>query len=378
MKKIRVLIVSGNMDVGGIENQLMHLLRNADKEKFQIDFTTNMEHPFYEEEILSLGGRCIRICNTEGKHFFKYCKELYNVLHGNYDVVHSHELFHSGLVLLTAKLAGIKSRIVHAHNISDADENDAHSSIVRKIYNWVMRKLILGCATQFCACSSPAGEFLYGKEISKKENYNLIFNSIDVSKFMSSKENDNCDNCDDWVNVLQVGRFTEVKNQLFSVEIANEFKKANKKIRILCVGNNGNDYEQSVRNKINEYDVSEYIQLLGVRRDVPDIMARCDAFLLPSLYEGMPLVLLEAQTAGLNCVVADTFSHEVDFGIGSINWLSLESGAKAWAGKIADAVKSEPANKATIMNAVKKYGFDSISFCEKVCRVYENDYNRFI
>ena len=78
MKKIRVLIVSGNMDVGGIENQLMHLLRNADKDKFQIDFTTNMEHPFYEEEILSLGGKCIRICNTEGKHFFRYCKELYN------------------------------------------------------------------------------------------------------------------------------------------------------------------------------------------------------------------------------------------------------------------------------------------------------------
>ena len=136
MDKIRVLIVSGNMDVGGIENQLMHLLRNADKNKFQIDFTTNMEHPFYEEEILSLGGKCIHICNTEGKHFFRYCKELYSVLKGNYDVVHSHELFHSGLVLLTARLAGVKSRIVHAHNISDANENDSHSSIVRKIYNF--------------------------------------------------------------------------------------------------------------------------------------------------------------------------------------------------------------------------------------------------
>lgn len=375
MKKIRVLIVSGNMDVGGIENQLMHLLRNADKDKFQIDFTTNMEHPFYQEEILSLGGKCIHICNTEGKHFFRYCKELYNVLKGKYDIVHSHELFHSGLVLLTAKLAGVKSRIVHAHNISDADENDTHSNIVRKIYNFVMRKLILRYATQFCACSSPAGEFLYGKEISKKDNYNLIFNSIDVSKFISSKENNNCD---DWVNVLQVGRFTEVKNQLFSVEIANEFKKANKKIRILCVGNNGNDYEQNVRNKINEYGVSEYIQLLGVRRDVPDIMATCDAFLLPSLYEGMPLVLLEAQTAGLNCVVADTFSHEADFGIGLINWLSLDCDAKVWAEKLAEVIEAEPANHTTIMKAIKKYGFDSVSFCEKVCRVYENDYNRFI
>lgn len=375
MKKIRVLIVSGNMDVGGIENQLMHLLRNADKDKFQIDFTTNMEHPFYEEEIVSLGGKCIRICNTEGKHFFRYCKELYNVLNGKYDVVHSHELFHSGLVLLTAKLAGVKSRIVHAHNISDADDNDSYPSIVRNIYNFVMRKLILRYATQFCACSSPAGEFLYGKEITKNENYNLIFNSIDVSKFMIPKETANCD---DWTNVLQIGRFTEVKNQLFSVEIANEFKKMNKKVRILCVGNNGNDYEQEVKNKINEYGVSDYIQLLGVRKDISDIMSKCKAFLLPSLYEGMPLVLLEAQAAALNCVVADTFSHEADFGIGLIKWLSLDSGSKLWAEKICEAIESESANDTAIMNAIKKYGFDSISFCEKICRIYEKDYHRFM
>lgn len=363
------------MDVGGIENQLMHLLRNADKNKFQIDFTTNMEHPFYEDEILSLGGKCIRICNTEGKHFFRYCKELYGVLRGNYDIVHSHELFHSGLVLLTAKLAGVKSRIVHAHNISDSDENDAHSSIVRKIYNFVMRKLILRYATQFCACSSPAGEFLYGKNINENKSYHLIFNSIDISKFMLPKENILFD---DWINVLQVGRFTKVKNQLFSVEIANELKKANKKIRILCVGNNGNEYEQAVKNKINEYGVSEHIQLLGIRKDVPDIMNRCKVFLLPSLYEGMPLVLLEAQSAGMNCVVADTFSHEADFGVNLIKWLPLDYTPKAWAEEIYDATNKESISNDTIMTAIKKYGFDSKSFCEKICTLYETDYNRFM
>lgn len=373
MKKIRVLIVSGNMDVGGIENQLMHLLRNADKNKLQIDFTTNMEHPFYEDEIIALGSKCIRICNTDGWHFFRYCKELYNVLHGEYDVVHSHELFHSGLVLLTAKLAGVKSRIVHAHNISDSDENDSHSSIVRRLYNLVMRRLILRYATQFCACSTPAGEFLYGKKITKNENYNLIFNSIDVSKFMLPKETDACDG---WANVLQVGRFTKVKNQLFSVEIANEFKKANKKIRIWCVGNNGNDYEQEVQTKINKYGVSEYIQLLGVRKDIPAIMASCNTFLLPSLYEGMPLVLLEAQAAGLNCVVADTFSHEADFGIGLINWLPLDYDSKVWAEKINEAIESKAADNETIMAAIKKYGFDSQSFCEKICGLYEAEYNK--
>ncbi len=376
MKKIKILMVAGTMHVGGIENQLMHFARNAEKNKFQVDFTSTMEDAFYRKEIESLDGKFILIPDMNWSKPWKYCITMYKIMKsGGYDVVHSHELFHSGITLAIAKLAGVKSRVVHAHNISDAEDNDPHSSIVRNIYNFVMRKLIQRYATQFCACSSPAGEFLYGQKVTKKENYNLVFNSIDVSKFVIQKENENCD---DWVNVLQVGRFTEVKNQLFTVEIANEFKKLNKKVRILCVGNNGNSYEQEVKNKINEYGVAEYIQLLGVRKDVPAIMAKCKAFLLPSLYEGMPLVLLEAQTAGLNCVVADTFSHEADFGVGLIEWLSLDCGSKAWAEKIEKAIESEPADNTVIMNAIKKYGFDSKSFCEKICRIYEKDYYRFM
>ncbi len=376
MKKVKILMVAGTMHVGGIENQLMHLARNADKNKFQVDFTSTMEDAFYRKEIESLGGKFILIPDMNWSKPRKYCIAMYKIMKsGGYDIVHSHELFHSGITLAIARLAGVKSRIVHAHNISDAEDNDPHSSIVRNIYNFVMRKLILRYATQFCACSSPAGEFLYGQEITKKENYNLVFNSIDVSKFMIPKENENCD---DWINVLQVGRFSNVKNQLFSVEIANEFKKMNKKIRILCVGNNGNDYEKKVKNKISEYGVSEYIQLLGVRKDIPAIMAKCKAFLLPSLYEGMPLVLLEAQAAGLNCVAADTFSHEADFGIGLIEWLPLDCSSKVWAEKIEKAIESEPADDTAIMSAIKKYGFDSRSFCEKICRIYEKDYNRFM
>ena len=117
---IKVLIIAGAMDVGGIENQLMHLLRQADKSRFQIDFTTTAEHPFYEDEILALGGKCLHIPGTGGWHFLRYCRAIYRVMKdGQYDVVHSHELFHSGMVLLTARLAGVKHRFVHAHNWAD-------------------------------------------------------------------------------------------------------------------------------------------------------------------------------------------------------------------------------------------------------------------
>ena len=159
--RIRVLILAGAMNVGGIENQLMHLLRQADKEQFQIDFTTTADHPFYEDEILSLGGNCIHIPGTDGKHFLKYCKAIYRVMkNGEYDIVHSHELFHSGMVLFTAKLAGVKHRFVHAHS----SNQEYGKNWKRHLYNWVMRRMILRNATCFLACSTLAGEFLFGKK----------------------------------------------------------------------------------------------------------------------------------------------------------------------------------------------------------------------
>ena len=325
-KRIKVLIVAGAMDVGGIENQLMHLLRQADKAQFQIDFTTTAEHPFYREEIESLGGRCIHVPATEGKHFLRYCRVLYCVMKdGDYDVVHSHELFHSGMVLLTARLAGVKHRFVHAHNWMEGNNPKAKKSMSRRVYNHVMRRLIQWNATDFVACSTLAGRFLYGETITEQPNYHLVFNSVDTGRFIERfEQTESGEFCGDgWINVIQVGRFTPVKNQLFTAEIARELKKRSRKIRILCAGNVGEAYDEQVKAKIREYDLAGQMILLGVRKDIDVLMRKSAAFLLPSLYEGMPLVLIEAQASGLPCVTADTYSREVDFGIGTVDWLKF-------------------------------------------------------
>lgn len=373
MRPIKVLIITGAMDVGGIENQLMHLLRNADKERFQIDFTTTMDHPFYQDEIEALGGKCIRIPATEGWHFLRQCKALYRVMRdGQYDIVHSHELFHSGMVLLTAKMAGVKHRFVHAHNWSD-DDGTGRQSAVRKLYNSVMRRWILRYGTDFCACSTLAGRFLYGEKKTHEPNYHLIFNSVDTSKFIENYDRQETGElCDDgWVNILQVGRFSPIKNQLFTAEIAKELKCRGKKIRILCAGNNGNEYEQQVRAAMQEYGIEEHMMLLGVRKDIDVLARKSAAFLLPSLYEGMPLVMIEAQATGLPCVTADTYSHEVDFGIGYVQWLRLEQSAAEWADAIKKAVNMGRADKNAVVNAVEKYGFDSRVFARRLCDLYE-------
>ena len=378
MNPIKVLIITGAMDVGGIENQLMHLLRNADREKFQIDFTTTMEHPFYRDEIEALGGKCIRIPPTEGRHFFRQCRALYHVMKdGGYDIVHSHELFHSGMVLLTAKLAGVQHRFVHAHNWSD-DDGSGRQSAVRKLYNAVMRRWILRYGTEFCACSTLAGRFLYGEKKTHEPDYHLIFNSVDTSKFIENYDRQEtgefCGN--GWVNVLQVGRFSPVKNQLFTAQIARELKRRGKKIRILCAGNNGNEYELQVRAAIRDYGVEDHMLLLGVRKDIDVLARKSAAFLLPSLYEGMPLVMIEAQAAGLPCVTADTYSREVDFGIGYVRWLKLEQSAAEWADAVEQAAAMGRADKQTVIAAIERYGFDSRVFARKLCELYEQAMKR--
>lgn len=373
MHKIKILIIAGAMDVGGIENQLMHLLRNADRERFQIDFTTTMDNPFCRDEIEALGGKCIHIPATEGRHFLRQCRAVYRVMkEGQYDIVHSHELFHSGMVLLTAKLAGVRHRFVHAHNWSDGD-GSGRQSAVRKVYNAVMQRWILRYGTDFCACSTLAGRFLYGEKKTHEDNYHLIFNSVDTAKFLDNYDKkESGEFCDDgWINVIQVGRFSAIKNQLFTAQIAQELKARGRNIRILCIGNNGNEYETLVRKAIAENGLEEHMLLLGVRKDVDVLARKASAFLLPSLYEGMPLVMIEAQSAGLPCVTADTYSREVDFDIGYVQWLQLTRSASEWADAVEQAVAMPRADKAAVTNAVERNGFDSRVFARRLCGLYE-------
>lgn len=373
MRRIYVLIITGKMDVGGIENQLMHLLRKADKDKFQIDFTSTKQDSYYRSEIEDLGGKYIVIPEMSCRNPMPYCKTLYRIMKaGKYDVVHSHELFHSGIVLLIAKLAGVPGRFAHAHNWQDHDGTTSKRSLVRTIYNSVMRWSINVCANSRLACSTLAGKFVFGEKALKSDNYHLVFNSVDTSKFLDRYEQqESGEFCDGWCNVLQVGRVSAVKNQLFLVKIAEELKRRGKKIRILCAGSGDADYLNLVHQMIQERELGEHIQMLGTRGDIDVLMRKSSAFVLPSQYEGMPLVLIEAQSSGLPCVVADTFSHEVDFELNKLQWLSLKKSAADWADAIEEAVASGRADKEQVVRAVKENRFDSRMFAQTLCQLYE-------
>lgn len=379
MSKIKVLMVAGDMHVGGIENQLMHLARNADKDMFRIDFTSTKADAFYRQEIESLGGKFILIPPMNWRNPGAYCKTLMHIMRdGKYDIVHSHELFHSGITLWIAKKAGVPCRFAHAHNWCDNDGSGKKRSLVRSVYNIVMRNMIRRYSTVQIACSTWAGKFLYGKQMLTKTSYHLVFNSVDSRKFLVQYgKRETGEFCNDgWTNILNVARITAVKNQKFLVEIADEFRKAGDKIRILCAGNGDEKYEAEVRKEIENRQLGSYIRLLGVRKDIDVLMRKSKAFVLPSKYEGMPLVMIEAQASGLSCVSANTYSPEVDFGIGTVAWLSLDDGKSAWAEALRTAIQNPRPSKDKVVAAVQNKKFDSKMFAETVCNLYCQDYQR--
>lgn len=375
MKKIKILMVAGSMHVGGIENQLMHLARNVDKEKYQIDFTSTMPEAACREEIEKLGGEFILVPKFKQKPL-GYLLTMYRTMKdGHYDVVHSHELFHSGITLLIARMAGIPCRFAHAHNWCDGDGTGRKSSLIRIAYNNVMRWLINTFSTGQIACSSWAGKFVFGEKMLNRASYHLVFNSVDTSKFLDHYDDvETGEFVDDgWINVINVARISAVKNQTFLAEIANVLKQHNKNIRILCAGAGDQDVVDAVNEKIKKYNIEDHLLLLGVRKDIDSLMRKCNAFVLPSHYEGMPLVMIEAQASGLQCISANTYSPEVDFGIGTVTWLSLDQSATEWAECIEKAVIQDRASKSEVQSAVLEKRFDSRMFASTLAELYAND-----
>lgn len=373
MKKIKVLIVAGTMNSGGVENQLMHLIRNSDKNKIQIDFTSTIEDGFYRSEIECLGGKYILIPLMSWKNPGVYCKALIKVMKdGQYDIVHTNELFHSGIVAWAAHKANVKSCFVHSHSTSDSRGMNDRRSCIRKIYNTVMRSAILRYSDVQIGCSALAGEFLFGKKAISKKSYHVMYNSVDCEKYIQNYDvKETGEFCDEWLNIVHVGRVYEVKNQRFIVEIAEEFKRRKLKVRFLCAGEAfDNEYMNAIKDRIEKDELQDYVYMLGNRDDIDVLLRKASAFILPSVYEGMPLALIEAQAAGLNCVVADTFSREVDLELGNIVWMDNITDVMSWTDEIENAISRGKPVEEDVVKALAEKKMDSKEFARNMCELY--------
>lgn len=322
---IRVLHVVTNMSYGGLENLLMNYYRNIDRTRIQFDFLTHFQgHQDFEEEIKALGGCLFRLprLNPLDPRYLNKLNRFF-ADHPEYKIVHSHLDCMAGIPLKYAKKNLVPVRIAHAHN-----SNQLHN--LKYIIKRMCKPLILRYATNLFACGVKAGNWMFdGKPFS------LINNAIDARSFMfngavAEQLRENLQLQNDFV-VGHVGQLRQEKNHLFLIDVFNEILKIDSSCTLVLVGK-GPQMEPALA-KVNAYGIAEHVKFLGARSDIPSIMQAMDVFVLPSFYEGFPVTMIEAQAAGLPCVISDGVPLECKI-TDQVKQISLTESPQVWAEEI--------------------------------------------
>lgn len=331
------------MDRGGIQTWLMHILRHMDREAFRVDFLVLTEEPCaYDDEIRALGSRVIPCLHHHWPWAFAWNFAQALRRYGPYDVVHSHCSYYSGFVLLLARLMGIPVRIAHSH--SDTRAHDAQANLLRRAYLAGARRWIRRHGTHGLACSAKAAECFFGTHWRTDPRWRVHFCGIDLKPFREPAEpaavRAELGIPREAFIVGHVGRFTPEKNHAFFLAVMAEVIRRTPAAYAVLVGDG--PLRAEVEAQANHMGLADRVRFLGVRADVPRLMqGAMDVFLLPSLREGLPLVLVEGQAAGLPCVISDVIAEEADVVPALIHRCSLNDSAAAWAEAVV-AASSRP------------------------------------
>ena len=326
---IRVLQVGMSQYYGGTESFIMNQYRKINREKIQFDFLNVYNGPLAcDEEIKQLGGQIYSLDMSRRKGLKKYRKNLDNFFKENaskFNVIHCNFQSLINIDLLKyAKKYNIPVRIAHSHNSGYGKE----PNILQKLLILINKINLKKYATKYFACSMMASEWMFGKRSST-----IVHNAIDSFKFLYNQETRVIKRTElgikDEKIILFVGRLDPQKNPLFLIEVFKEILKREKEWRLFIIGDG--EMRTQVEEKILEYNLQSYVQLFGSRNDVGDFLQAADCFLLPSNFEGLGIVLIEAQAAGLKCFTSKgVVPSEVDV-TGLVQFISLDKGAAAWA-----------------------------------------------
>jgi glycosyltransferase EpsF len=351
----RVLHITGTMDRAGAETMIMNSYRVIDKTQIQFDFLyfTSKKCDF-DEEIESLGGKIYRIIQGNPISRMFATKKLLKE-NSQWKTVHAHNLFSNAFHMYAAHKADVKQRISHAHS------NDTQNSnkILKSIYQYISRKVQSKYATEFLACTPAAGKFLFPN----KRNVQVLKNSIDSEYFVKIGE-EHKDYLRKQFNInggtlvlLQIGRLNSIKNHQFSLKIANELKNKNIKFKLFFAGEGA--LLRHLKKQVKGLNLENEIVFLGLRTDVANLLAGSDLMLMPSLYEGFGVVLIEAQAIGIPSLISHTIPSDADIGIDLIYVKSLKDSVEVWANCIIEILKKNVAiEKGKRLLKLREFGYD--------------------
>lgn len=321
----RVLIIGMHDTIGGVETFLMNYYRNIDKEKIQFDFINMFDKLCFEDEILTLGGKIYKVPSVKTKPL-KYYKEIRRIIKENeYKIVHVNMLSMANILpIVAAKKEKVARIILHSHNTSTPH------GFLRKILNAVNKNYAIKHATDLVACSEYAGKWMFEEQ----RNFTVIKNAIDLKKYeynRNAREKIRKDlNISSNYVIGHVGRFAEQKNHKFLIEIFNEVAKREDNARLLLIGEG--DLKESIKQYVENLNLTSKVIFLEPVNNVNDYYQAMDIFVLPSLFEGLPVVGVEAQSSGLKCIFSKKITQELQI-TDRITFLDIDN-AKTWADAI--------------------------------------------
>jgi len=327
-EKVRVLHVLGSLDTGGIENWLMRVLRHIDADQIHIDFCCLAgSEGTYASEARSLGSK-IHICPLNW-NLVSFNHRFSQILSsGNYDIVHSHVHFFSGYILRQAARSGVQQRIAHSHT----SPLEVHDTLFRRFYKKVMRAWIKRFSTLGLGVSKESMRALFGKDCQRDNRVQILYCGIDLAPFESLPVGPHVREklgIPPTVPIIgHLGRLTLAKNQRFFLEIAISIQYKRSDVWFMLIGDGPLRQEleaitrqNSLTNVIFTGDTADVIPYLGLM----------DMLLFPSLWEGLPVAVIEAQAADLYCLCSEVITDEVSVVPGAVQFKELDGSAEEWA-----------------------------------------------
>lgn len=332
MKKVLVIGLSNNL--GGVECFIMNYFRNINRNKIHMDFLIYEEHCVFEDEIVKSGSKIYKIQESRYKKLFVFRKkqnELFRQLSSKYDCIWMNDCsLANAFDLRIAQKYGFERRIFHSHNNRHM-RNDKKKKFYELIHN--INKLLIGnWATDFWACSEEAGKFCFLKKEQESNKFKVIPNAIEMEKYYYNPkvrlEYRNSMNANGKIIIGNVGRLHFQKNQSFLIDIFSTFSKNHDNAELWLVGD-GEDKERLMQ-KVHSLELDSKVKFIGIRNDVSNLMQAMDIFLLPSIFEGLGIVLIEAQTEGLRVLASDQVIPQRVKITDLLTFVSLENNAEKW------------------------------------------------
>jgi glycosyltransferase involved in cell wall biosynthesis len=357
----------------------MNVLRNIDRERFQFDFMVyTADRGGYDDDILATGSRILRCAPPAD--VVSHTKELGRILRteGPYDVIHVHGYSDIGYTLRAAERAKIPIRIAHSHNNNEQSNRRLRSYVYRAITGYWMQKYMtwgLGCSDVACA-------YLFGPRWQSDARCRVLYYGLDWEPFRpNGKSRANAEAEEramrasmgipqDALVIGHVGRFAAQKNHTFWLQVAAHLVDRRDDVHFLLVGDG--ELRPAFEEQVRRRGLQDRFTLTGVRSDVPQVMQAMDVFLFPSYFEGLGIVLLEAQASGLPCVVSDSVAPEATVVERQVSRLSLDVSSTIWADKVLEmSAQDRSANHPGAWKVVNSSQF-SLPYCiDRLTELYE-------